>query len=326
MLKSEVHAQVFPRALQPVKIRKNKLISGLQTLWKYRVSYLFIAPFLICFIIFILLPVLSALALSFTYFNAIEAPRFIGWDNFRYMLSQDLILIKYALPNTLSFALIVGSGGYVCAFILAWLISILPGVYRKWFTLAMYTPSLASLVAMSIIWTPMLSSDRIGYLNSFLLKMSLISEPVQWVTSKEHLMTSMVVVSLWKSMGIGFLGMLAGILNVNPELYEAGRLDGIRSRLEEVWYITIPSTKPQMLFGAVMAIVGAIQLSSIGTALSGMNPTPEYAGHMITTHIDDYGLKRFELGYATALTVCLLTIVYFAQKLSWKLFGTKGEE
>lgn len=139
-------------------------------------------------------------------------------------------------------------------------------------------------------------------------------------------MTSMVVVSLWKSMGIGFLGMLAGILNVNPELYEAGRLDGIRSRLEEVWYITIPSTKPQMLFGAVMAIVGAIQLSSIGTALSGMNPTPEYAGHMITTHIDDYGLKRFELGYATALTVCLLTIVYFAQKLSWKLFGTKGEE
>jgi multiple sugar transport system permease protein len=326
MLKSEVQAQVLPRALQPVKIRKNKLISGLQTLWEYRVSYLFIAPFLICFIIFILLPVLSALALSFTYFNAIEAPRFIGWDNFRYMLSQDLILIKYALPNTLSFALIVGSGGYVCAFMLAWLISILPGVYRKWFTLAMYTPSLASLVAMSIIWTPMLSSDRIGYLNSFLLKMSLISEPVQWVTSKEHLMTSMVVVSLWKSMGIGFLGMLAGILNVNPELYEAGRLDGIRSRLEEVWYITIPSTKPQMLFGAVMAIVGAIQLSSIGTALSGMNPTPEYAGHMITTHIDDYGLKRFELGYATALTVCLLTIVYFAQKLSWKLFGTKGEE
>lgn len=326
MLKSEVQAQMFPRALQPVKIRKNKLISGLQTLWEYRVSYLFIAPFLICFIIFILLPVLSALALSFTYFNAIEAPRFIGWDNFRYMLSQDLILIKYALPNTLSFALIVGSGGYACAFLLAWLISILPGVYRKWFTLAMYTPSLASLVAMSIIWTPMLSSDRIGYLNSFLLKMSLISEPVQWVTSKEHLMTSMVVVSLWKSMGIGFLGMLAGILNVNPELYEAGRLDGIRSRLEEVWYITIPSTKPQMLFGAVMAIVGAIQLSSIGTALSGMNPTPEYAGHMITTHIDDYGLKRFELGYATALTVCLLTIVYFAQKLSWKLFGTKGEE
>ncbi|UJF36330.1 carbohydrate ABC transporter permease [Paenibacillus hexagrammi] len=308
------------------KIRKNKLMAALRTLWEYRVSYLFIAPFLICFIIFILLPVLSALALSFTYYNAIEAPHFIGWDNFRNMLSQDLILIKYALPNTLSFSLIVGSGGYMCAFMLAWLISILPGVYRKWFTLAMYTPSLASLVAMSIIWTPMLSSDRIGYLNSFLLKMNLISEPVAWVTSEEHLMTSMVVVSLWKSMGIGFLGMLAGILNVNPELYEAGRLDGIRSRLEEVWYITIPSTKPQMLFGAVMAIVGAVQMSTIGTALSGMNPTPEYAGHMITTHIDDYAFKRFELGYATALTVCLLTIVYLAQKLSWKLFGTKEDE
>ncbi|MFC0210844.1 carbohydrate ABC transporter permease [Paenibacillus chartarius] len=313
--------------LAPAKLQPdNKLLAAVQSIWKYRISYLFIAPFMICFIVFILLPVVSAVALSFTYYNAIEAPRFIGWNNFRDMLSQDLILIKYALPNTLTFALIVGSGGYVCAFVLAWMIAILPGVYRKWFTLAMYTPSLASLVAMSIIWTPLLSSDRIGYLNSFLLKLSLISEPIAWVTSKEHLMTSMVVVSLWKSMGIGFLGMLAGILNVNPELYEAGRLDGIRSRLEEVWYITIPSTKPQMLFGAVMAIVSAIQISSIGTALSGMTPTPEYAGHMITSHIDDYGLTRFELGYATALTVCLLTIVYFAQKLSWKLFGTKEGE
>lgn len=139
-------------------------------------------------------------------------------------------------------------------------------------------------------------------------------------------MDSMVIVTLWKSMGIGFLGMLAGLLNVNKELYEAGRLDGIRTRLEEIWYITIPSTKPQMLFGAIMAIVGAIQASEIGTALSGMNPTPEYAGHMISTHIDDYAFTRFELGYSTALTVCLLTLVYLAQKFCWKLFGTKEDE
>ncbi|MCZ8519533.1 MULTISPECIES: carbohydrate ABC transporter permease [Paenibacillus] len=324
MSKSELIVQ--PPGLSLGQRRKGRLATALQTLWSYRVSYLFIAPFMICFILFILLPVIAAVVLSFTHYNSIEPPRFVGWDNFRYMLTQDLILMKYALPNTLTFALIVGPGGYVCAFLLAWLISILPATFRKWFTLAMYTPSLASLVAMSIIWTPLFSSDRIGYLNHFLLNLNLISEPVPWVTSKEHLMSSMVVVTLWKSMGIGFLGMLAGLLNVNPEMYEAGKLDGIRSRLEEIWYITIPATKPQMLFGAVMAVVGAVQISEIGTVLSGMNPTPEYAAHMITTHTDDYAFTRFELGYATALTVCLLTIVYLAQKLCWKLFGTKEDE
>ncbi|MCR8631246.1 MULTISPECIES: carbohydrate ABC transporter permease [Paenibacillus] len=324
MLNNEVHA--LRRAHTSTSKSRSKVSDFFLKLWAFRASYLFIAPFMICFIVFILIPVLCAIVLSFMYYNALEAPRFIGWDNFRYMLSQDLILIKYALPNTISFALIIGPGGYICAFMLAWLISILPGIYRKWFTLALYTPSLAGLVAMSIIWTPLLSSDRLGYLNSFLLNLGLISEPVLWATSKEHLMNSMIVVTLWKSMGIGFLAMLAGILNVNPELYEAGRLDGIRSRLEEIWYITIPSTKPQMLFGAVMAIVGAIQSSGIGAALSGMNPTPQYAGHMIVSQIDDYGFKRFELGYATALSVILLLIVFFANKFANKLFGTKEGE
>ncbi|MEI7025577.1 sugar ABC transporter permease [Paenibacillus sp. y28] len=306
---------------------KNKNPSFLQVLWSYRTAYLFIAPFMICFIIFIFLPVLSAIILSFTYYNSIQKPEFIGWENFRYMFSQDMLLLKYALPNTITFALAVGIGGYVCSFLVAWLISILPGIYRKWFALAMYTPSLAGSIAIGIIWVPMLSSDRIGYLNSILLEFNLISEPILWATSKDNLMTSMIVVTLWKSMGIGFLAMLAGILNVNQELYEAGRLDGIKTRLEEIWHITIPATKPQMLFGAVMAIVGAIQSGEIGQALSGMNPTPQYAGHVLLTHIHDYGYTRFELGYSTALSVLLLIFIYFANKLCTKLFGTKeGEE
>ncbi|MCS7459762.1 sugar ABC transporter permease [Paenibacillus doosanensis] len=323
MLKSE---QAVTAAHTSTSRAKQKRMSPFQAIWEYRASYVFIAPFMICFMIFIMIPVIAAFGLSFTYYNSLEPPRFVGWANFRYMLSQDLILIKYAIPNTFKFATIVGPGGYAASFLLAWLISILPGVYRKWFTLALYTPSLAGGVAMSIIWLPLLSGDRIGYLNSFLIKLGLINEPVLWVTSKEHLMTSMIVVTLWSSMGIGFLAMLAGILNVNHELYEAGRLDGIKSRLEEIWYITIPSTKPQMLFGAVMAIVGAFKAGGIGTQLSGMNPTPQYAGHLIISQIDDYGFTRFELGYATALSVFLLILIYAANKLCWRLFGTKEDE
>jgi multiple sugar transport system permease protein len=312
-----------PIGVKSVKGKSNRVAALCKLIWANRTAYLFISPFMILFIVFILIPVVAAFALSFTYYNGIEAPRFIGWDNFRYMFSQDEILIKYALPNTLTFALIVGPGGYILSFLVAWLISILPTVLRKWFTLAMYTPSLAGGVAMGIIWIPLLSSDRIGYLNSFLLKLGFIDQPVLWVTSKQHLMTSMVVVTLWSSMGIGFLAMLAGILNVNKELYEAARIDGIRTKLEEIWHITIPSVKPQMLFGAVMAIVGSIQGGGIGAGLSGMNPPPEYAGYVITEHMNDYAYTRFEMGYATALSVLLLVFIYLANKLSWKLFGTE---
>lgn len=293
--------------------------------WQSRTSYLFIAPFMLCFIVFIVVPVLIAIGLSFTYYNAIEPPRFIGWSNFQYLISQDLLFLKYALPNTFKFAIVVGPGGYALAFILAWLISLLGKNLRKWIALAVYTPSLTVGIAMTIIWLPLLSGDRIGYLNSFLLNQGLIDVPKLWVTDPKLLMDSMIGVSLWSSMGVGFLAMLAGILNVDPILYEAGRIDGIRNRLQEVWYITIPSMKPQMLFGAVMAIVTTFKTGSIGVELSGVNPTPEYSGHLIVNHIHDFGFIRFEMGYAAAISVFLLLLMYASNKLSWRLFGSKEE-
>nr|WP_235594351.1 sugar ABC transporter permease [Paenibacillus naphthalenovorans] len=293
--------------------------------WAYRTSYLFIAPFLICFALFIVIPIVAAIGLSFTYYNGIEPPRFIGWSNYQYLIAQDLLFLKYALPNTFKFAVIVGPGGYAAAFLLAWLISRLRGRYQKWVALAMYTPSLTIGIAMTIIWLPLLSGDRIGYLNSFLLRLGLIDVPKLWVTHPELLMNSMIVVTLWSSMGVGFLAMLAGILNVDTTLYEAGRIDGIKNNLQELWYITIPSMKPQMLFGAVMAIVTTFKTGAIGVELSGQNPTPEYAGHLIVNHINDYGFIRFEMGYAATVSVFLLILMYFANKLSWGLFGTKEE-
>ncbi|PWW06230.1 carbohydrate ABC transporter membrane protein 1 (CUT1 family) [Paenibacillus cellulosilyticus] len=294
-------------------------------LWSFRTSYLFIAPFLICFTLFIVIPIIAAVGLSFTYYNGIERPRFIGWSNFQYLISQDLLFLKYAIPNTFKFAIIVGPGGYAAAFLLAWLISKLRGSVRKWVALAMYTPSLTIGIAMTIIWLPLLSGDRIGYLNSILLKLGLIDVPKLWVTNPDLLMNSMIAVTLWSSMGVGFLAMLAGILNVDTTLYEAGKIDGIRNSLQELWFLTIPSMKPQMLFGAVMAIVTTFKTGSIGVQLSGQNPTPSYAGHLIVNHIDDYGFIRFEMGYAAAISVFLLIVMYGANKLSWSLFGSKEE-
>ena len=304
----------------------NKIANHMQNVWKFRLSYLFITPFMLCFLAFIVVPVVAAVVLSFTYFNAIERPRFIGWQNFQYLISQDLLFLKYALPNTFKFALIVGPGGYIAAFLLAWLISQLPGKLQKWFSLAMYTPSLTIGIAMSIVWLPMLTGDRIGYLNSILLRLGIIDVPQLWVTDPDYLMNAMIVVTLWSSMGVGFLAMLAGILNINKDYYEAARIDGMKSRLQEIWYITIPSMKPQMLFGAVMAIVATFKTGAIGVELSGMNPTPAYSGHLIINHIEDFGFIRFEMGYAAAISVFLLIVMYASNRLSWGLFGTKGDE
>lgn len=317
---------VNPQDIQRHVKGNSRLRELLKAIYKHRISYLYIAPFTFCFLAFIFIPIVMAFGLSFTYYNAIEPPRFIGWKNFQYLLSQDLIFLQHSLPNTFKFALFVGPGGYILSFLLAWLIAQLPNKARTWYALAFYTPSLTGTIAMGIVWLPLLAGDRIGYLNSFLMKFGFIDSPILWVQDKAYLMGSMIGVTLWSSMGIGFLAMLAGVLNVNQELYEAGRLDGIKSRLQEIWYITIPSMKPQMLFGAVMAIVGTLKSGEIGTTLSGSFPTPEYSAHVIISSIDDYSGVRYELGYASAISVFLLLIMFAANRFSIKLFGTKEDE
>jgi multiple sugar transport system permease protein len=230
--------------------------------------------------------------------------------------------MKYVLPNTIEFAVIVGPFGYAMAFMLAWMLAQLPKLPRTVFALILYSPSMTSGVAMAVVWKTLFSGDQSGYLNSLLLNMNLIQEPIQWLQSPQYLMPIMIVVTLWSSMGVGFLAMLAGILEVNPELYEAGALDGISNRFQEIIYITIPSMKPQMLFGAVMAIVGTFQAGAIGVILSGTNPTPQYAGQLIVNHIEDYGFLRYEMGYAAAVSVVLLLMVLFFTRVSNRLFAS----
>lgn len=294
--------------------------------WRCRVSYALVAPFFVCFAVFILVPVIAAIILSLTFFNTIEPPRFIGLRNYVTLLTEDDVFMTMVLPNTFRFAVVVGPGGYVASFILAWLVAQIKGKFRTLLTLSLYTPSMAAPVAMSAIWLVMFSGDRIGYLNSFLMNIGILNEPINWVHDPAWLMTVMMIVTLWGSMGVGFLAMMAGILNVDPTLYEAGRIDGVRNRLQEIMYITVPAVKPQMLFGAVMSIVGTLQAGSIGVTLSGQNPTPQYAGQLVLNHIDDYAFIRYEMGYAAAVSVVLLVVMYLTNKLAWALFGPRGDD
>ena len=283
----------------------------------------FLIPYWSLFFIFIVLPVLAAIALSFTYFNAIQTPKVTGLSNYIELITMDTVFMKYVLSNTIKFALIVGPVGYVLSFLLAWMLSQISKIPRTILAIIFYSPSLTMGVAMSSMWQIIFSGDSKGYLNALLINYGVIVEPIQFLVSPQYLMTIMIIVSLWSIMVVGFLAMLAGLLNVDKTLYEAAYIDGIRNRTQEVFYITIPSMKPQLLFGAVMATVTTFQAGAIGVQLSGSNPTPEYAGQLIVNHIEDYGFIRYMMGYAAAISVVLLLMVYLLSKVTFKLLGER---
>lgn len=280
-------------------------------------------PYWILFALFIAVPVLMAVVLSFTYFNTLQFPTFNGLKNYIVLITQDTVFMQKVLPNTLKFSLIVGPGGYALSFLLAWALSQISHKPRTILTLILYSPSMTGGVIMSVIWKIVFSGDSSGYLNSLLMRMKLISTPIQWLQSPQYLMGIMIFVTLWSSMGVGFLAMLAGILNIDGEVYEAAYIDGIKNRFQEIVYITIPSMKPQMLFGGVMAIVNTFASGGIGVALSGANPTPQYSGQLVVNHIEDYGFIRYEMGYAAAVSVILLLIIAIFNAVIKKLFAEK---
>ena len=287
-----------------------------------RSAYGFLAPYILAFSIFIIIPIVIAIGLSFTSFNTIETPKFVGFLNYINLLTQDDVFMQKVLPNTIVYALIVGPGGYVLSFLLAWALAQLSSIPRTILAIVIYSPSITGMTAMTVLWRVIFAGDQLGYLNYYLMKWGIIDEPVIWLTNVNYLLPIMIIVALWSSMGVGFLAMLAGILNADEELYEAAAIDGVKNRFQEMIYITIPTIKPQMLFGAVMAIVNTFSNGAIGVQLSGANPTPNYAGQLMVNHIEDYGFLRYEMGYAAAVSVVLLLIVYVFSKVAKKLFAS----
>lgn len=281
-------------------------------------------PFVILFVLFIIIPVVIAIALSFTDFNSIQTPNFVGLENYVNILTNDNTFTEFAIPNTITYSVIVGIGGYILSFFLAWSLAQIPKGPRTVMAIILYLPSMTAGIMLSTVWQVFFAGDKVGYLNSILLKLDIIQSPITWLSDSKYLMIIMIIVSLWSSMGIGFLSMLAGILNVNRELYEAAHIDGVKNRIQEIIYITIPAIKPHMMFGAIMAIVNAFQNGSIGVQLSGANPTPGYAGQLLVTHAEEHAFIRYEMGYSAALSVILLIIVWGVSQLSKKLFTEKG--
>ena len=289
--------------------------------WRqYHAMYLFMLPFVVLFLIFVVAPVLTAVYLSFTYFNVLEPPRWIGLSNYRLLFVEDDVFL-IAIKNTLLFAIITGPLGYVISFTLAWFINRLR--FRQGYTLAFYTPSITSSIAMSVIWLYIFANDRYGVLNYWLLETGLINEPVAWLYEQSTILLVIIVISLWMSMGTSFLVFLAGLQDVPRELYEAGVVDGIGNAVQEVFYITLPVMRPQLLFGAVMAIVNSFAVFQVAVQVAGL-PSPLYAGHTIVAHLYDFAFIRFEMGYASAIAVVLFVFTFVLSRWVMRLLSERN--
>lgn len=269
-----------------------------------------LAPFMILFTLFTVIPVVMSLPIGFTDFNMVQKPEFVGLSNFRTLFLSDKIFMG-SIRVTIVFALLTGPVSYVLCFLLAWLINGMPRHLRTFFTLIFYIPSLA---AVYTVWQLIFSGDMNGYLNSFLIDMGIINAPVQWLTDGRYVLGVTIVVQLWLSLGAGFLALRAGFQNIDPALYEAGAIEGIRNRWQELIYIVIPSMTPQLMFAAVMQIVSSFTAGTVAQNLVGF-PSTDYKAHTVMTHAYDYGWERYEMGYASAICMILFIVMFLLSRL-----------
>ncbi len=298
--------------------RKDTLLRQIR---KNKASYLLMAPYFILFFLFTVLPVLMSIFLSFNYFNMLEAPVWVGWTNYIKLLLEDDIFI-ISLRNTLLFAVITGPASYLLCLLFAWIINEFTPKIRALLTLVFYAPSICGNAYM--VWNLILTGDRYGYLNGLLLRLDFIKEPILWMQTEKYIMPVLIVVQLWLSLGTGFLAFIAGLQTVDKGLYEAAAIDGVKNRWQELWFVTLPAMKAQLLFGAVMQITQSFAVADISIALAG-NPSVNYAGATVVTHLLDYGSTRLDMGYASAIATILFLLMVGTNKLVQKVLRRVGE-
>jgi len=283
--------------------------------------YILLAPFMVLFFIFTVLPVLSSIFLSFTSYDMISSPKFFGINNYLRMIIGDEVFSK-AVRNTLVFAVVTGPVSFILSFLLAWMINEFNAALRVALSFLFYAPALTGNTYF--VWQVAFSGDSYGYLNNLLISLGFITEPINWFRNVQYNMTILVIVQLWMSLGISFLANIAGLQNVNRELYEAGAIDGIKNRWYELWYITLPSMKSILLFGVVMQIQATFSIGNVITTLAGY-PSVNNSVDTIVSHLVDVGTVRYEMGYAAAISVFLFALMAITRIVVGKIMDYLGK-
>ena len=303
-----------------VALRKHNTQVALKKAKRSKMCYLFLAPYAILFTLFFIVPVVISIFFSFTYYNILESPRFLALSNYiSLILEDDTFLI--GLKNTLMIAVITGPLGYIASFLFAWLINELPRWVRSVAVVVFYAPSIAG--NCFVIFSVFFRGDAYGYVNSFLMNLGLMDAPILWLLNPQYMLPICMLVILWMSLGSGFLSFVAGLQGIDKSMYEAGYMDGIKNRWQELYFITLPSMRPMLMFGAVMTITTSFNVCDVTMALCGY-PSTDYAARTIVTHLFDYGFTRFEMGYACAIATILFLMMILCNKAIQSLLRRVG--
>ncbi len=303
-----------------ITLRKHNMQVAWKKAKRSKNCYLFLLPFAVLFAMFYIFPVVASIYFSFTYYNILEAPRFLGFTNYINLILQDDVFL-IGLKNTLLIAIVTGPLGYIMSFLFAWLINELPRMVRSVAVIIFYAPSIAG--TCYTIFSIFFRGDAYGYVNAFLQNIGIIDTPILWLINPQYMLPICMVVILWMSLGTGFLSFVAGLQGIDGSQYEAGYMDGIKNRWQELWYITLPNMKPMLLFGAVMTITQSFGVCDVTMALCGY-PSTDYAARTIVTHLFDYGYSRFEMGYACAIATILFLMMILCNKAIQSLLRRVG--
>ena len=303
-----------------VIMRKHDARVAFKKMKRSKMCYLFLAPYAVLFAMFFVYPVVASIWYSFTYYNILEAPRFLGLQNYISLILEDEIFLT-SIKNTLMIAIFTGPLGYIMSFVFAWLINELPRWVRSVAVVIFYAPSIAG--NCYVIFSVFFRGDAYGYVNAFLMSTGIINKPILWLINPVYMLPICMVVILWMSLGTGFLSFVAGLQGIDGSQYEAGYMDGVKNRWQELWYITLPNMKPMLMFGAVMSITQAFSVCDVTMALCGY-PSTDYAARTIVTHLFDYGFSRFEMGYACAIATILFLMMILCNKAIQSLLRRVG--
>lgn len=285
---------------------------------------MFIAPALILFTIFVAVPVGASLFFSFTKYNVIQSPKWVGLNNYRNLILYDPRFWK-AVRNTVVY--VVGVVPFSISLSLLLAVAIdqkirLKNLYKTLF----FMPAVTSVVALSVVWKWLFAGEKYGLINHFLLKLGL--QPIDWLLSPTWTLPAIMIMSIWAGLGYNMILFLAGLQAIPNSLYEAADADGAGA-MSKFWHITLPLLRPTMTYAVIMSTIASFQVFEqvyimAGSTSAGVGGVLDCA-LTIVAYLYDSGFQRFMMGYASAIAYLLFAAVFFMTLLNIKVIKSRVE-
>ncbi|NQU95640.1 MAG: sugar ABC transporter permease [Candidatus Omnitrophica bacterium] len=286
-------------------------------------SYIFIAPAVLLFLIFVVGPVIASFYWSFTEYDAIHAPKWVGLANYKNIFFNDPRFWK-SVRNTCLYTLGVIPLGTALSLLLA--IAVDQQIrFKNFFRAIYFIPSVTSVIALSVIWKWLFAGEKYGLINHILIRVGL--QPVDWLMSPVWTLPAIMIMSIWASLGYNMILFLAGLQTIPKTVYEAADIDGANV-FDKFWHITLPLLKPFTVFVVIIGFITSFQVFERVYIMTqselGIGGVLDSA-LTVVAYLYDMGFRKFKMGYASALGYIVFVVVFIITIINIKFVKTKVE-